>query len=119
VVIGSHSLENRYKAKIYHEARDFPHHPPHKWKGIEFLQELDPRTLANHMLVPSLVAAIEEYFKSTFIALLRYSPRKEAFLKGARLQGEQLLAISDGKATAEEQISETLPFQLDADRKQA
>jgi|CXWL01.1.fsa_nt_gi hypothetical protein len=102
---------NLIKAKIYHEARDFPNHPPRKWKGIEFLQDLDPRTLANNTLVPFLVAAMEDYFKSTFIALLRYSARKEAFLKGVRLQGEQLLAISDGNATVEEQISETLSFQ--------
>ncbi len=104
---------NLTKAMIYHESRDFPNHPPRKWKGIEFeiLQYLDPRILANNTLVPFLVAAIEDYFKSTFIALLRYSIRKEAFLKTVRLQGEQLLAISDGKATVEEQISETLPFQ--------
>ena len=102
---------NLIRAKIYHDAREFPSHPPRKWKGIEFFQYLDPRTLANNTLVPFLVATIEDYFKSTFIALLRYSARKEAFLKGIRLQGEQLLAISDGKATVEEQIALTLSFQ--------
>jgi hypothetical protein len=102
---------NLIKALVYHEARDFPNHPRRKWKGIEIFQPLDPRILANNTLVPFLVAAMEDYFKSTFIALLRYSERKEAFLKSVRLQGEQLLAISDGKATVEEQISETLSFQ--------
>jgi hypothetical protein len=102
---------NLIKAKIYHEARTFPNHPQRKCKGIEIIQELDPRTLANNTLVPFLVAAMEDYFKSTFIALLRYSIRKDAFLKSIRLQGEQLAAISSGDSTVEEQISETLSFQ--------
>jgi hypothetical protein len=102
---------NLIKASVCHHARDFPNYPHRKWKGIEFLQEMDPRTLANNTLVPFLVAAIEDYFKSTFIALLRYSIRKEVFLKGVRLQGDQLLAISNGKSTIEEQFSETLSFQ--------
>lgn len=102
---------NLIKVAICHQARDFPNHPPGKWKKIDIFQEYDPRILANNTLVPFLVAAVEDYFKSTFIALLRYSARKEAFLKGIRLQGEQLLAISDGKATVEEQVSETLSFQ--------
>jgi hypothetical protein len=102
---------NLIKAKIYHEAREFPNHPRRKWEGIEIFHSLDPRILANNTLVPFLVASLEDYFKSTFIALLRYSVRKEAFLKGARLQGDQLVALSEGKATVEEQIAETLSFQ--------
>jgi hypothetical protein len=102
---------NLIKAKIYHEAREFPNYPHRMWKDTEILQPLDPRILANNTLVPFLVASLEDYFKSTFIALLRYSARKEAFLKSVRLQGDQLVAISDGKATVEEQISESLSFQ--------
>ncbi|MDO8531675.1 MAG: hypothetical protein Q7T26_05850 [Dehalococcoidia bacterium] len=106
---------NLFMAHTYHETRDFPNHPLRSadgWKkGIEFLPNMDPRTLANNTLVLFLVAAIEDYFKSTFIALLRYSARKDAVLKSIHLQGEQLLAVSNGQSTVEEQISETLSFQ--------
>lgn len=110
---GCHLAFNRFgsnliKAALLHEARAFPEHPPKMWK---FLSDMDPRLLANNTLVPFLVAALEDYFKSTFVALLKYSPRKEAFLRGVRLQGEQLAAISDGMTTVEEKICETLPFQ--------
>ncbi|OGP95801.1 MAG: hypothetical protein A2157_09790 [Deltaproteobacteria bacterium RBG_16_47_11] len=100
-----------YQGRNLPRSTRLPEHPPGIWKGIDIFQEYDPRILGNNALVPFLVAAVEDYFKSTFIALLRYSARKETFLKGIRLQGEQLLAISDGKATVEEQISETLSFQ--------
>jgi len=106
--------ENLIKAMLCHRERTFPNHPDHPakdWRGVEFLQEFDPRTIANNTLVPFLVASSEDYFKSSFTALLRYSPRKEAFLKSVRLQGEQLLAIADNRATVEEQVSETLSFQ--------
>lgn len=66
--------------------------------------------------MPFLVAAVEDYFKSTFVALLRYAPKKASFLKGVRSQGDQLLAIADGKHTVEEQVVETLPFHRPAMR---
>ena len=104
---------NLIKASVCHQARVFPHSPERRLKdlkGIEFMAEIDPRTLANNTMVPFLVAALEDYFKSTFVALLTYSPNKAAFLKGVRLQGDQLLAVAGGK-TVEGQIAETLPFQ--------
>jgi hypothetical protein len=107
---------NLIKAMVCHEARHFPNQPSRSRKGLpsglaKLLDEIDPRTLANNTLVPFLVAVLEDYFKSTFVALLRYSARKEAFLKNVRLQGDQLVAVSDCKATVEEQVAETLPFQ--------
>jgi hypothetical protein len=108
---------NLIKASSCHQARQFPHLPERTAKGLkgfEFLLDFDPRVLANNTLVPFLVAAVEDYFKSTFVALLRYSARKASFLKGVRLQGDQLLAIAEGKNTVEEQVAETLPFQRPA-----
>ncbi|HWW16057.1 MAG TPA: hypothetical protein VN310_15455 [Candidatus Dormibacteraeota bacterium] len=108
---------NLIKASTCHQAREFPHQPMQTAKALknfEFLLEIDPRVLANNTLVPFLVAAVEDYFKSTFVALLRYSAKKASFLKGVRLQGDQLLAIADGKNTVEEQVAETLPFQRPA-----
>ena len=99
---------NLVRALLCHQSQQFPDHPPGKWK---VLQELDPRILANNTLVPFLVAAMEEYFKATFVALLRYSPRKETFLKGVRLQGDQLVRISDSETTIEDEVADSLSFQ--------
>jgi hypothetical protein len=54
---------------------------------------------------------MEDYFKSTFVALLRYSGRKEVMLKNARLGSDHLLRISNGVSSVEECFAETLPFQ--------
>ena len=48
---------------------------------------------------------------STFVALLKYSPRKEKVLKAARLNANQLARISAGEASVEEAVAESLSFQ--------
>lgn len=112
---GCHVAFNRFghnliAGKIYLDARTFPER--YQDGNDAFLAELEmsPRLLSNNMLLPFIVATLEDYFKSTFVALLRYSPRKQHFFKSLRLQGDHLAAISDGK-TVEEQVSETLSFQ--------
>ena len=102
--------DNLIQAKIYLDARTFP--KQYQGKAGEFLAQMgmSPKVLSNNMLLPFLVATLEDYFKSTFVALLRYSARKQAFFKGLRLQGDHLVAISDGESV-ESQVAETLPFQ--------
>lgn len=101
---------NLIQGKIYLDARTFP--KQYQGKADEFFATIgmSPRLLSNNMLLPFIVASLEDYFKSTFVALLRYSPRKQSFFKGLRLQGDHLAAISDGKSV-EAQVAETLPFQ--------
>jgi hypothetical protein len=101
---------NLIQGKMYLDARTFP--KQYQGKADEFLAQMgmSPRLLSNNMLLPFIVAALEDYFKSTFVALLRYSARKQAFFKGLRLQGDHLAAISDG-SSVESQVAETLPFQ--------
>jgi hypothetical protein len=100
---------NLIRAKLYHDARAFPNHPSGGWRGP--LADFSPEIVANNTLVPFLVAACEEYFKSTWIALVRYSPKKQAIFRGFRLQGDQLLAISNRQRSVEEQIAESMGFQ--------
>lgn len=76
-----------------------------------FLASMNPRILSNNLLLPYLVSVLEDYFKSTFVPLLRYSDRKEAFLRGTRLSSEHLLKLSCGESSVEEVIAETLSFQ--------
>ena len=101
---------NLIKAMMYLDARTFPKQFQGKSDELFTQMGMSPRLLSNNMLLPFIVASLEDYFKSTFIALLRYSSRKQSFFKNVRLQGDHLAAISDGKSV-EEQVAETLPFQ--------
>jgi hypothetical protein len=103
--------EGLIRADIYLMNREFPQE---HWKHtgqIEFLDQMNPRLLSNNLLLPYLVAVLEDYFKSTFVALLQYSDRKESFLRGGRLSSEHLLRISSGESSVEAAVAEVLPFQ--------
>jgi len=91
---------------------------PELHKSMEFaekawpiMMELNPEVFSNNIIMPYLVSAMEEFFKSTYVALLRYSDRKQSILKGARLSGEHLTNISNGLLTVEEAVAELMPFQ--------
>ena len=58
-----------------------------------------------------MVAILEDYFKSSFVALLTFSDRKESFLKSGRLSSDNLLQISKGDKTIEQAVAEGLSFQ--------
>ena len=57
-----------------------------------------------------LCSLIEEYFKSTYIALLKFSNRKDKILH-VKFSPYDLIEISDGKKTVEEAYANTLSFQ--------
>jgi hypothetical protein len=75
------------------------------------MRQLNPEIFVSNVMSTYLVSALEDYFKSTYVALLTYSDRKASVLKGIRLSGEQLSRISDGILTVEQAAAETLPFQ--------
>ncbi|MEP9371171.1 hypothetical protein [Mesorhizobium sp. KR1-2] len=75
------------------------------------MRQLNPDVFVANVMVTYLVSAMEDYFKSTYIALLTYSERKATILKGIRLSGEQLAQISEGKLGVEEAAAEALSFQ--------
>lgn len=102
---------NIIRAGLYMESRVFPEK---KWENtgeLWFMDSINPRLLSNNLMLPFFVAIVEDYFKSTFVAMLRYSDRKEAFFKGARLSSDQLCNISSSKLSIEEAIAENLSFQ--------
>jgi hypothetical protein len=94
----------------YLSNRNFPKNFKTGWEA-KLLGGSNPWVLSNNLLLPYLVATMEDYFKSTFVALLRYSVRKEAVLKNARLSSDHLVRISEGVSSVEECFAETLPFQ--------
>jgi hypothetical protein len=102
---------NLIRAAHYLQSRRLGEGPLSKASGYRLLQSLDPEALSNNMIVSFLVSIVEYYLKSTVIALLKHSPHKERFLRGIRLQGEQLARIASGETSVEHVVAETLPFQ--------
>lgn len=85
-------------------ARDSP-------SGLLFMDELNPRLLSNNLLLPYIVAIWEDYFRSTFTALLRYSKNRDNVLKKARLTHTQLEKIAIGEQPFERAVAECFSFQ--------
>ena len=78
---------------------------------FDFIDQMNPRVVSNNLLLPYLVASLEDYFKSTFVALLKYSDKKPTFLRSARISGDRLAAVAEGTVGVEEAFAEGLPFQ--------
>jgi hypothetical protein len=99
---------NLIRATFYLDSRNIA-----KQEAEEFLASmgLSATVLSNNMAASFIVTALEDYFKSTFVALLRYSTHKRSFFKSLTLKGDQLAAISDGKSGIEHQVAETMSFQ--------
>jgi hypothetical protein len=72
---------------------------------------MNPRLLSNNLIVPFIVAVWEEYFRSTFTAILKYAVKREQVLKKARLSHNQLEQIAVDNKTVEQAIAECFSFQ--------
>jgi hypothetical protein len=79
--------------------------------GIYLLDKMNPWLISNNLLLPFLVSLFEDYWKSTYIALLSYSKKKENILKSGRISAERLASVSCGQFSIEQAFAETLPFQ--------
>jgi hypothetical protein len=97
------------RADWYLTTRSFP--GASQRELYRFIPDQDPRVLCCHLLLPYLVSIFEDYARSTFVSLLRYSAVKEAVLKGARLSARQLTEISEGLLSVEEALAQNLSFQ--------
>ncbi len=94
--------------RIFLQARHFEFSEP---KGIDWLDINNPVIVSNNMTVPFLVAALEDYFRSTYVALLKYSSARSSVFKNARLSGDELTAISNGDISIEEAVAKWMSFQ--------
>jgi hypothetical protein len=75
------------------------------------MRQLNPEVFISNVLITYLVSVMEDYFKSSYIALLTYAKRKPTILKGIRPSGEHLAQISAGTMMVEQIVAEGLSFQ--------
>lgn len=78
------------------------------------LQDLamNPLVGLNHLMLPFLASVFEEFVKSCYVGLLRYSDRRLSVFKAARsLPAEDWIRIADRETTVEEAHARWLSFQ--------
>ena len=73
----------------------------------EVLRFVFPVVNASNMIVPFFVAITEEYFRSTYVALLRYSPKRDDVLRNIRLTAAEAAQIRDDGELLEEVVART------------
>lgn len=100
------------KARVYLQTRnlegDMAKDAP---TGLSFLDDMNPRLLSNNLLIPYVLAIWEDYYRSTFAAVLKYADRREAVLKKARLSHAQLEQIASERRPVEHAIADCFSFQ--------
>lgn len=102
---------NLIKVLHYLQSLDFPNERKDSAAAMKFMRTESPRTLSNNMALSFLVSILEDYLKSTFISLLKYSPNKEKFFRNIRWQGDWLTRVASGEISVEAMAAETLSFQ--------
>ena len=71
----------------------------------------NPRVVASNLLVPFLVATMEDLFRSSYIALLRYSDKKSQIIKNAQLKSSDMTALISGEADLIDVVARWMNFQ--------
>ena len=82
-----------------------------KKMGVALIDQMNPLVATVNMAIPLIVSIIEDYFKSSYIALLKYSPQKEAIIRDCRIQGEELILLTKGEITLEDAVARSRSFQ--------
>jgi len=82
-----------------------------KATGVPPLDAINPLVLLSNIAVPFLVSTIEDFFRSAYVALLKYSHNRESIVKDSRISGDDLILISNGQTTIEEALARTRSFQ--------
>ncbi|MFA7021446.1 hypothetical protein [Aliarcobacter sp.] len=101
---------NIIKVSIYLQNRQFAH--SFEKSGLWIMDNMNPKILSNNLLLPYLISVMEDYFKSTYIALLKYSENKEKIFKdNNRIGTENLIKISNQQLSIEESLTESMSFQ--------
>ena len=78
---------------------------------IDFMDSMNPKIIATNLVVSFLVSIIEDYLRSSYVALLKYSDRREQIFGNARVGSSELLGISADDLTVEEAVSRRRSFQ--------
>lgn len=101
---------NLISGRVYMMNREFKGGKPDP-KLPFFALEKNAWIISNNLLLPFLVAIMEDYWKSSYVALLKYSPHKGSILKTKPILNDKLKLVSEGSLSIEQAFAEGLSFQ--------
>lgn len=87
--------------------------PISKISGIPQMDSLNPEIVSNHLIVPFLVSIIEDYFKTCYSVLFKFSNIKiqEKILKNYKILPDDLIKISKKEISIIDVIIKKMSFQ--------
>lgn len=96
---------------MFSDIKNNEKYPIHDDEYLMDMNAFNPKITSTNIVVPYLISAIEEFFRSSFIALLIYSTNKAKIISNARIQGAELLDIDNGELTVCEAVAKWMNFQ--------
>lgn len=102
---------NLVRMRVYAINQPFDKEDWYPLTKIEDLDSMNPKIVATNLIVPILVSIVEDYFRSSYVALLKYCDRREQIFKKSRITSTELMSLSSGEITVEEAVSCWRSFQ--------
>lgn len=78
---------------------------------LQIINEHHPASIGMNISIPFLISVFEEYFRSIFIVLLKWSENKKEILKNLKINTEDLADVSNGISSIEKIASRNISFQ--------
>lgn len=103
------NLDNSFSL-LYHSLYKYPEDQKGEKEMLEGMGLPTPSIFNANVYLTYLCSLIEEYFRSTYISLLKYSDKKEKILN-MKFSPYDMVDISEGRKTVEEVYARTLSFQ--------
>lgn len=75
------------------------------------INKFNPVLIGMNISVPFLISVFEEYFRSIFIVLLKWSDKKREIFKSLRVNTEDLAEVSNGTSSIEQIAARYISFQ--------
>jgi hypothetical protein len=99
---------NLIRVRQYFDNRTFK--GEQKTSNHLFLDRFNPRLISNILILPFIISVLDDYWKSTYVALLKYSENKEAIFKTGRIYPDKLVQISKGDLSVEKAFADSMSF---------
>jgi hypothetical protein len=74
------------------------------------INKFHPTSIGMNITVPFLISVFEEYFRSTYIVLLKWSDKKKDILKSSKINSEDLADVADGTNSVEKVAARYISF---------
>lgn len=79
--------------------------------GLDWIDKINPRFFSNSIIIPYILGAWEEYFRASFVALLRHTDCSSKLYRIIKLRPDDIRDILKHGKRIENQLADSLSFQ--------